>query len=202
MKNKKVNQSSKSLLYRLMQAFVLLVMIAAIGIAGYYGYKSWSKPKTANPVVASRPITIKGTGQNGQSTKTPSGVSSSFSASTTGTTPTTTAPTPTISGKPSAPSGIFVSDYTPNLNGSPHPNQESSDCVTTPGATCYIEFTQGSTAIELPTELTDSTGTAYWNSWTLQGIGLLSGKWTVTAVAASTNQTVSTQSQDKLEVSP
>lgn len=110
--------------------------------------------------------------------------------------------TPTASGNPSAPSGTFVSNH--GISPSPPVTQvfeESSVCNTTSGATCYISFTNGDITKVLPTELTDSSGAAYWNSWTPSSVGLTAGNWTVKAIAASTTQTVTTQDSRQLEVS-
>jgi hypothetical protein len=81
-----------------------------------------------------------------------------------------------------APTGVFVSDHHPNLSGSPAPNTMTSDCTTTPKATCQISFTMNGVTKSLPAQTTDAQGATYWN-WTLQKIGLSSGTWTIQATA-------------------
>jgi len=83
-----------------------------------------------------------------------------------------------------APSGNFVSNHHPNLDGDPAPNSMQSTCITTAGAYCTIMFTKGSTTIGLPTQKTDREGAAYW-SWGLQDIDLTTGSWKVQAKATS-----------------
>lgn len=100
-----------------------------------------------------------------------------------------------------APSGAFVSNHHPNLDGSPAPNQEQSVCNTTPGATCKIEFKKDGVTKSLPTATADDNGNVYW-SWNLSGVGLTEGSWTITATA--TSGTISKISNDSLnlEVGP
>ncbi len=91
-----------------------------------------------------------------------------------------------------APSGNFVSNHRPNISGSPAPNTLSSVCTTTPGATCTITFTNGGTAKSLPEQTTDRAGSAYWNNWAVQDIGLTPGTWKIQAIAKLNSQTKST----------
>jgi len=90
-----------------------------------------------------------------------------------------------------APSGVFVSNHSPNLSGSPAPNQISSVCNTTAGANCTIVFTKSGATRSLPVKKTDSGGAAYW-TWKLQDIGLTVGTWHVQAVATLGGQTQKT----------
>lgn len=103
-----------------------------------------------------------------------------------------TAPAPSANSNSSAapvtPTGDFVSDHAPNLSGNPHPSQENSVCVTTPGATCYIEFTQGNVAKQLSTQTADSNGAVYW-TWDIAQDGFTAGSWQITAVASLNGKT-------------
>jgi len=99
-----------------------------------------------------------------------------------------------------APSGDFVSDHHPNLSGSPAPNSMTSVCNTTPGATCQISFTMGSTVKSLPIQTTDPGGTTYWN-WTLQQIGLTQGTWTIKATSSLNGNSLSASDVMSLVVS-
>jgi len=114
----------------------------------------------------------------------------------------TTAPVPAPSSSSSAPvrpTGTFISDHRPNLSGQPNPSQENSVCVTTPGATCYIEFTQGNVVKKLDTQGTDSNGAAYW-TWDVKEDGFSTGSWQVAVVATLNGRTAT--STDVLEVQP
>ncbi|HSW66042.1 MAG TPA: hypothetical protein VLI54_02805 [Bacillota bacterium] len=97
-----------------------------------------------------------------------------------------------------APSGNFVSSHKADLSSVP---SLQSVCVTTPGASCYITFTQGSTTKSLATQTTDRGGAAYW-TWKLQDIGITEGNWTITASATLNGETKTGTDALKLEVTP
>lgn len=86
------------------------------------------------------------------------------------------------------PSGNFVSNHHPNLSGSPAPNTIASVCNTTPGASCKIVFSKDGVTKELPSQVTDANGSAYW-TWKLQDIGLTAGSWKIQAIASLNGQT-------------
>ncbi len=127
-------------------------------------------------------------GQQSQS----NGKSSSSGSSTS----TTNSPSSTSSAKSAgniplvAPTGNFVSDHHPNLSGSPAPNTMTSVCNTSPGASCRISFTNGSTTKSLADQVTDAGGVTYWY-WKLQDIGLTAGNWTITATSSSGGKSLS-----------
>lgn len=99
-----------------------------------------------------------------------------------------------------APKGDFVSNHHPNLSGKPAPNTVSSVCTTTPGATCTISFTKDNITKSLPVQTTDRGGTAYWNGWTLQSLGLTAGSWQIKATASLNGQTLSSTDAMNMEV--
>lgn len=99
-----------------------------------------------------------------------------------------------------APAGDFVSDHHPNLSGSPAPNTLTSVCSTTPGATCYITFTQGSTVKSLTKQIADAGGGVYWSNYSLQSVGLTTGTWKVQAIASLNGQTKTTDDAMDLTV--
>ncbi len=99
------------------------------------------------------------------------------------------------------PTGNFVSDHRPNLSGTPAPNTMSSVCDTTPGATCQITFTMGSTVKSLPVQTVDSGGSTYWN-WKLQDYGLTAGTWQIEAIAKLSGQIQTATDPTNLVVSP
>jgi hypothetical protein len=98
------------------------------------------------------------------------------------------------------PSGDFVSNHHPNLGGSPAPNQITSVCNTTPGASCQIIFTKDGVTKSLPAQTTDKGGATYWNNWKLQDIGLTTGSWHIQAKATLANQTKTADDAMNLEV--
>jgi|SRR5665213_1237206 len=96
-----------------------------------------------------------------------------------------------------APSGTFISNHHPGQNGTP--TAEASICNTTPGATCYIQFTMGSTTKKLDSETANSNGTATWY-WDVSDAGFTKGSWQVSAVASLSGQTQTSQDPNQLEV--
>ena len=98
------------------------------------------------------------------------------------------------------PFGNFVSNHNPDLNVA-ESLKEQSVCTTTPGASCYIKFTQGDVVRTLETLTTDRNGTASW-VWDVKQSGLTEGSWTITAVATLNGQTNSATDALKLEVQP
>ena len=100
---------------------------------------------------------------------------------------------------PATPTGTFISNHQPSLGAQPDRTQENSVCVTTPGATCYIEFTQGSVVKKLDTETTDINGAAYW-TWDVSQDGFTIGTWQVAAIATLNGKTAT--GTDTLEVQP
>jgi hypothetical protein len=97
------------------------------------------------------------------------------------------------------PTGDFVSNHHPNLDGSPAPNTISSVCTTTPGATCTIAFIKDGVTKSLPAQTTDRGGSAYWN-WKLQDIGITSGSWKVEARASLDGKNVTASDAMQLVV--
>ncbi len=87
---------------------------------------------------------------------------------------------------PAQPYGNFVSNHRPGENGSD--TNEQSTCDTTPGATCYIQFTNTAdgTVTKLPVQTVGSDGSTFW-SW--DSTILTSGEWKITAVAELHGQT-------------
>lgn len=96
-----------------------------------------------------------------------------------------------------APYGAFVSNHKPGQNGTGE--TEQSECITTPGATCSIKFTQNGTVRTLSAQTTDATGATFW-TWDINNAGLTKGNWVVTATATIGSQSKTTTDQLKLEV--
>lgn len=94
--------------------------------------------------------------------------------------------------EPRSPVGVFASNHRPNISGSPSPSVLSSTCSTSPGAFCYIEFTNGTIKKSLPQKQVDQNGNTSWD-WDIKDIGLTSGTWKVTAIAVNGSMQVKTQ---------
>ncbi|HVC36219.1 MAG TPA: hypothetical protein VNE40_02130 [Candidatus Dormibacteraeota bacterium] len=137
----------------------------------------------------------------------------SSGSKTTSSSPPTTAATPTAPQGPEAqtptssstgliaPFGTFVSNHSPSLSGTSSPSQELSTCNTTPGASCYIEFTQQGVVKTLKSQVADSNGVVSW-TWNVNQAGFTTGTWQITAVASLNGQTKDTSDQLNLQVQP
>jgi hypothetical protein len=88
-----------------------------------------------------------------------------------------------------APWGNFVSNHSPGQNGSPL--AETSVCNTTPGATCYLKFTNGAKTRLLDKKVANVNGSIIWN-WDVKAAGFESGDWRITAIATLNGKTKST----------
>lgn len=110
------------------------------------------------------------------------------------------APTSSSGTGPVTPTGTFISNHQPSLGAQPNRAQENSVCVTTPGATCYIEFTQGSAINKLQAETTDINGAAYWTWDVSKDAGFTTGTWQVAAIATLNGKTAT--GTDTMEVQP
>lgn len=95
------------------------------------------------------------------------------------------------------PYGAFISNHRPGQDGSP--TSETSVCNTTPGATCYISFSNGTITTKLPAQKTNSSGVTYWY-WDVNKAHLGAGSWQVTAVASLGGQTKKTKDPQPLTI--
>jgi hypothetical protein len=99
-----------------------------------------------------------------------------------------------------SPTGNFVSNHYPGQSGSP--TTETSTCNTSPGASCYIKFTNvdSDDTTQLPTQLTDARGSTSWYWDTKNDAHLTSGQWKITAVATLGDQTKTADDALKLTI--
>lgn len=111
------------------------------------------------------------------------------------------APNPSGGSAPVAPSGNFVSNHSPNLDGKPAPSSVQSICNTTPGATCYLEFRKGSIVKTLPTKAVGNSGSVSWD-WDVNEAGFTEGNWEIKAVASLNNKTSEAKDSLPLKVGP
>ncbi len=172
---------------------ILLLIIAFVIIFLLNDNKKKISTTVKQPITSTNksnpaPVTTKSTTTSSASTS-----SKSNNSNPTNTQPTANTPAPI------SPFGNFVSNYTPNLSGSPSPNLIQSTCNTTPGATCVISFSQNGVTKSLAPEVTNSNGASYW-TWHLQDIGLTVGYWNITAKATLNGKSTSTGDTLKLNV--
>jgi len=146
------------------------------------------------PVIPARDNSGTTINSPGSSSDSNSSGSSSNPGDTSDTTPDTTDHTLV------APTGNFVSNHFPGENGSP--TSESSTCNTSPGASCYIKFTNldsGATT-QLPVQTVDGRGSTSWYWDVKDDAHLTSGRWKITAVATLGDQSKSTDDALRLTI--
>ncbi|MEI8338967.1 MAG: hypothetical protein WCF91_03520, partial [bacterium] len=107
----------------------------------------------------------------------------------------TSAATP--SGELTNPYGTLISNHRPGQNGSDL--NVMSQCITSPGARCYIKITKGDIIKTLSEKTADNTGSVTWE-WNINEAGITAGNWQITAIATQGNQTKTTSDQIPLEV--
>jgi len=167
----------------------VLTILEAFGITDFY-HKQNIQPVIQTTSPAQTLPTSDGKDTNSKSDE-----------DTTGKQPNSGSPTTNSDKPPASPSGNFVSNHHPNLDGSPAPSQETSVCNTTPGATCYISFSKGTLSTKLPSQKTNSEGSAYW-TWDVSKAGLTTGEWTITAVAQLNGKSKSSMDPMTLTIAP
>ena len=164
----------------------LIAMIAGFFLIICLGIYFWLRPNTSGTVIPSTTPhqTFPASGQKQQAAENAQQYTDSKTANTSNSS--TNSGSSLIS-----PSGTFVSNHHPNLSGTPAPSTEQSVCNTTPGAYCYIEFTNGSQIKKLSSQMADSNGSVYWD-WDVNSAGLSVGSWHITTVASLNGKTKST----------
>ena len=177
------------------KVLLISLLIVIIAISAVYLLKSHKDTVKSSASSTPKTSTIKNTPTN---PKTPQ-------SSTTSTPSKSTAPsnsqntTSSSTATPIAPFGNFVSNYNPDLSGSPSPNLMQSTCNTTPGATCVISFSMNGVTKSLAPETANTSGSANW-TWHLQDIGLTVGYWNISATATLNGKSVTTGDTLQLNV--
>jgi len=173
-----------------LSATIILIVIVAVVVFLHFHNKDIIP--TTNPVSSS-----KTTANNNEHPK-----SSPSASASDGSDKNPASQVATVGTNLAAPYGTFVSDHHPSLSGANNtPSSELSTCTTSPGASCYINFTKGDVTKRLPTQITDGSGSTSWH-WDVSQAGLSQGTWDITAVATLGDQTKSTSDTFKLEVQP
>lgn len=191
-------KSNKGKLRGVALAILLLLLVAVVAGAAYMlwhqNHSSFTQTKTNNGTATANPNVPGGTNDNSNDNTT-----ANNSKDSSGNTP---GPTLDPSVQPAMPTGQFVSNHHASLAQQPGLNSETSACITTPGAMCRIDFTNGSVTKSLPTGKTDENGSYVWTSWTLQSLGITEGTWEITAVAMNGSKTTTAQDATALVVAP
>lgn len=173
---------------------VAIMLIAVLVIAGGGTYLLKHKNTETIKVTSTHSATTKKKSQTGSS-------DSSSTSNTVNASSDLAKSPPPASVNLTKPYGTFVSNHHPNLSGSPAPSTEESVCQTAPGATCYIQFTKGTSVKKLPAAKADSSGIVTWD-WDVKQTGFSAGSWTIQAVASLSGKTMTAQDSMNLEVQP
>lgn len=170
---------------------VIMTVAAGLLVAGGVGYGLWRR-NSGTPSEQSLPgVTVttnqdmanSDNGGNNSKVTTGSGQSGETNA------------------KLGPPSGAFVSNHQPNLDGDPAPNQMNSTCTSVAEATCEIRFSKGSEVKILGPNKVGANGSISWD-WKLQDLGLTEGTWQIEAIARLGSQSATARDSLPLEVGP
>jgi len=184
-KSKKIKLSKKAL---------ILTGLAAVVLAGILFFV-FHNPKSSITIPSTSPPT---SARASSSDKQPA-VPGNSSNATSGNTSDKSTASPSAGSTLIEPYGTFVSNHHPGQNGLP--TGEQSVCNTTPGATCYIQFTKDSVTKKLDTQTADPNGATYW-TWDVKQAGFDAGSWQITAIASLNGQTKTANDALTLEVQP
>lgn len=185
----KITRLSGLILLLLAVAFIVLELTNTINV-----FRSQSVPAV---IPTHSPSSLKSSGSQSSSQ---AGSAGSSSSSTKSTLPSANSSSALLI----APYGDFVSNHNPGApdqSGNPTPTSETSVCETTPGASCYIRFTNSNgQTTQLPSQTTGSDGSTSWSWDVKKDANLTKGAWRITAVATLSGQTKSTSDSAELTV--
>lgn len=161
-------------------AFIILAV--AIGVVSYYSFTSKKTYTSTAPTTTKSTPAIKSKGtSSSNSQQAPTITNTQTSPSSAKSAPSSNQ----VSGSLETPYGQFVSNNSPSMN-----SYEESECETTPGASCYIDFVSSSgKTISLQTETTNSQGVAAWSWYVSSQMGFNPGTWIIQAIASLNGQT-------------
>ncbi len=178
---------------RMIMTLVILAGILVLALEAtnttHFFHKQKAVSGTIKTISSPPSAAAASTTQTNNTVKNPSGYSAGPKTSSPG--------AGTSSSTLTAPYGTFISNHYPGQNGTL--TKEQSTCNTTPGASCYIRFTQGSVTRTLPTQTTNNNGSTSW-LWDIGKAGLTSGSWQVSAVATLNGKTSTTTDPVALEI--
>lgn len=170
---------------RLMRKRMLIILLALVLILAVWWYLERPSHKTTLTIPTSSSTT--GVQPSGASQSKNQSATNSSTSPSLPTKSSNIASTTTNTNQPLIdPWGNFVSNHKPGQDGSG--TAETSVCNTTPGASCYIKFTNGSLTRTLDTKTADINGSIIWN-WDVSSAGFTSGSWHISAVASLGDQT-------------
>lgn len=172
MARKRKNYLNRKLLIAVLAVLILVLVLILL----------LRQPKKIATIPSTNPVNTS----NKASTAAPpsSGSQSSSSQNAAQSTKSSSNPPASSSGSgPVTPYGDFVSSHHVGTSTSMY-----SVCNTSPGSSCYIQFTNGDLVRKLDAQTTDANGATYWY-WNTSYSSLSSGSWTITAVATLNGQT-------------
>jgi hypothetical protein len=179
------------------RAFALVILgILVLGALTIFGIR-FVRHNRDTAASATNNTHIAATAKNGKSTNSPQPPATQTNKSPTSSTANNQANQPLQS--PGLLS-TFASTHTASLSA---PTRENTTCVTTPGASCLVEFQQGSTTKSLPAQTTDSSGSAYF-FWTpnQNNLKLTPGNWTILLKVTLGGSSKTAQDSTQLQVTP
>ncbi|MCL4357663.1 hypothetical protein M1512_02075 [Patescibacteria group bacterium] len=168
---------------KILISIAFIILAVAIGVVSYYSFASKKTYTSTAPATPKSPPAIKSKGTNSSnSQQAPTTITN------TQTSPSSAKSAPSsnqVSGSLETPYGQFVSNNSPSMG-----SYEESECETTPGASCYIDFVSSSgKTISLQTETTNSQGVAAWSWYVSSQMGFGPGTWNIQAIASLNGQT-------------
>lgn len=177
-------------------ATVVFALIIVVGSLWWYFERPSKKATATIPSTVSTATQPANSSTNSPGDKNPSSAGSSITTAPTKTAVGGGSNTSAIGAAPDTPWGSFVSNHHPG-NGSP--TTETSVCNTTPGASCYIKFTNGAQARTLDAQVANANGSVIWN-WDVSNAGFSNGNWQITAIASLSGQTKSVVDPQELVI--
>jgi hypothetical protein len=200
MKRKSTRKKSSLLKMLSIKKALMLVLLIAAGIVvleltntTYFFHRH----KAISGIIPSRKLTSLGQRNQNKDTNVPNSSTSSSTDSTNLTSKDTNSSS--TSQNFLVPYGTFVSNHHPNLSGSPAPSKEQSVCQTTPGASCFIQFTRNGVVKKLPSQVVNKDGAAIWD-WDVNEAGFTDGSWQILAISSLSGKSKTTADPLPLEV--
>ncbi len=174
---------------------LLWTVVALVMFGGSAGAWVWHKHRQHTAAVTANTSHINATQKNGKSTSSSTQQSSQPSA-----TQTNKNPTPSDTDNQSLESPGTYSSFA-SSHSVTSGTLENTVCITTPGASCTVEFKQGDVVKSLPAQSTDSTGSAYFY-WTPGKVKLSPGNWSIILKVTLNGASKTAQDNITLQVAP
>jgi cytoskeletal protein RodZ len=173
----------------LLRNIIMILSLVIVVIGAVFLYKTiWGSTKKSNTTIPSTSPHVNSKPSKGEPDK---------QTATTGNTDTSKTSSPATTSQTAeliAPYGSFVSNHNPGST-----DQELSYCITTPGATCNIEFSSAGVTKKLTPQLVDGSGSTSW-LWRVNDAGLSKGSWQISVTASLSGKTKTTVDKKTLDI--